>query len=53
MREGWKRYKIEELGRIITGKTPSTQNPKNFGTVSVNKVLDQAALLADFWTKDE
>jgi len=32
MREGWKRYKIEELGRIITGKTPSTQNPENFGT---------------------
>lgn len=31
MREGWKTYKIEELGRIITGKTPSTINSDNFG----------------------
>ena len=31
MREGWKSYKIEELGRIVTGKTPSTQSPENFG----------------------
>ncbi|MHB8056340.1 MAG: restriction endonuclease subunit S [Desulfuromonadaceae bacterium] len=31
MREGWKTYKIEELGRIVTGKTPSTQNSDNFG----------------------
>lgn len=31
MREGWKSYKIEELGRIVTGKTPSTQNADNFG----------------------
>lgn len=31
MREGWNSYKIEELGRIVTGKTPSTQNPDNFG----------------------
>lgn len=31
MREGWNSYKIEELGRIVTGKTPSTQNSDNFG----------------------
>lgn len=31
MRGGWKSYKIEELGRIVTGKTPLTQNPNNFG----------------------
>lgn len=31
MREGWNSYKIEELGRIVTGKTPSTQNIDNFG----------------------
>lgn len=31
MREGWNSYKIEELGRIVTGKTPSTQNTDYFG----------------------
>jgi len=29
--EGWKIFKIGELGRVVTGKTPSTQDLKNFG----------------------
>lgn len=29
--EGWKTFKIGELGRVVTGKTPSTQDTKNFG----------------------
>ncbi len=28
---GWKTFKIGDLGRVVTGKTPSTQNLKNFG----------------------
>jgi type I restriction enzyme S subunit len=28
---GWRIYKIGELGRVVTGKTPSTQDLKNFG----------------------
>lgn len=27
----WKKVKISELGKIITGKTPSTKDEKNFG----------------------
>jgi len=29
--EGWRNTKFEELGEIITGKTPSTKNPENYG----------------------
>jgi type I restriction enzyme S subunit len=29
--EGWKIFKVGELGRVVTGKTPSTQILKNFG----------------------
>ena len=28
----WKEYKISELGRVITGKTPSSKNPEEWGT---------------------
>jgi type I restriction enzyme S subunit len=27
----WKEYKISELGRVITGKTPSSKNPEEWG----------------------
>jgi type I restriction enzyme, S subunit len=30
-REGWNTFKIGDIGKIITGKTPSTQNLDNFG----------------------
>ena len=29
--EGWKRKQISSIGKIITGKTPSTENEGNFG----------------------
>ncbi len=29
--EEWKKYKLEEIGTIVTGKTPSTKNPDNYG----------------------
>ena len=29
--ESWKAWKIGEIGRIVTGKTPSTKIEKNFG----------------------
>jgi type I restriction enzyme, S subunit len=29
--EGWKIYKVHKLGKIITGKTPSTKNSEYFG----------------------
>ena len=29
---GWKIFKIGESGRVVTGKTPSTQDLKNFGS---------------------
>ena len=29
--EGWKMGTIEELGKVITGKTPSSENPEDFG----------------------
>lgn len=29
--EGWKKNKIFELGKVITGKTPSTANKANYG----------------------
>jgi type I restriction enzyme S subunit len=29
----WKEYKIEELGEVVTGKTPSRKNPEDFGDV--------------------
>jgi type I restriction enzyme S subunit len=28
---GWKRKKISSIGKVITGKTPSTENESNFG----------------------
>ncbi|MGD9973488.1 MAG: restriction endonuclease subunit S [Desulfatirhabdiaceae bacterium] len=28
----WQTFKIGELGRVVTGKTPSTQDDKNFGS---------------------
>jgi len=28
----WKEYKISELGKVITGKTPSSKNPEEWGT---------------------
>ncbi len=28
---GWNTWKIGDIGRIVTGKTPPTQNPNNFG----------------------
>lgn len=28
---GWKTFKIGELGRVVTGKTPPTEDIKNFG----------------------
>jgi type I restriction enzyme S subunit len=30
-KKGWKKYRIGDLGRIVTGKTPPTQNANNFG----------------------
>jgi len=29
--KGWNTWKIGDIGRIVTGKTPPTQNPNNFG----------------------
>ena len=29
--EEWKIYRLEEIGKIVTGKTPSTKNPYNYG----------------------
>ncbi len=29
----WKKYRIRELGEVITGKTPSSSNPEDFGSV--------------------
>ena len=29
--KSWRTYKIGEIGKIVTGKTPSTQNENNFG----------------------
>jgi type I restriction enzyme S subunit len=28
---GWETFKVGEIGKVITGKTPPTQNPNNFG----------------------
>lgn len=28
----WKTYKLGDVGRIVTGKTPSTKDPENFGS---------------------
>jgi len=30
-REGWNTFKIGDIGIIVTGKTPPTQNIDNFG----------------------
>ncbi len=30
--EGWNRTTVSELGKVITGKTPSTKDSNNFGT---------------------
>ena len=30
----WKEYKISELGTVITGKTPSSKNPEEWGQVT-------------------
>ena len=29
--EGWKKKKVGEIGKVITGKTPSTANKENYG----------------------
>lgn len=29
--EGWKKTKVKDLGKIVTGKTPPTKNKENFG----------------------
>jgi type I restriction enzyme S subunit len=29
--KGWQLKRIDELGKIITGKTPSSNNPDEFG----------------------
>jgi type I restriction enzyme, S subunit len=29
----WKDYKISELGKVVTGKTPSSKNPEEWGTL--------------------
>ena len=29
--EEWKEYKLEEIGTIVGGATPSTKEPQNFG----------------------
>lgn len=29
--EEWRTYRLEEIGTIVTGKTPSTKNPDNYG----------------------
>ena len=29
--DGWRYTTLDQLGRIITGKTPSSRNPDNFG----------------------
>ena len=29
--EEWKTYRLEEIGKIVTGKTPSTKNPYYYG----------------------
>lgn len=31
MPNNWKTYKIKELGEVVTGNTPSSKNPKDFG----------------------
>src|SRR6188472_4220609 len=33
MREHWPEIPIAEIGRVITGKTPSTKSPKLYGDV--------------------
>ena len=30
--EGWFKGTVQDLGHVITGKTPSTKNPENFGS---------------------
>jgi len=32
MPQNWKTYKLEDLGTVITGKTPSSKNPEQFGS---------------------
>ena len=31
MENNWKNIKLSEIGKIITGKTPSTKEKENFG----------------------
>ncbi len=31
--EGWEMNKIENVGKIVTGKTPSSKNPEQFGDI--------------------
>jgi len=39
--EGWKRENVKNFGEIITGKTPSKKNPRNFdGTIPLIKTPD-------------
>lgn len=35
MKEGWKYKKLEEVGRVITGSTPSTKSPENYSSKDV------------------
>lgn len=30
--EGWQRKRIKDVGKVVTGKTPSTKNPDNYGS---------------------
>lgn len=29
--EGWREFQIKELGKVVTGNTPTTSEPKNYG----------------------
>ncbi len=33
MPEIWKKYKLGEIGKAVTGKTPSSKNPEEFGSL--------------------
>ena len=35
MKEGWEYKKLEEVGRVITGSTPSTKSPENYSSKDV------------------
>lgn len=31
MKSEWKKYLISDIGKVVTGKTPKTANPKYYG----------------------